>query len=170
MNVSSVLCFTALIGFGAYVVYYNTIWRQNQKRAALSEWQRAGFDVVSDLATVLCYSNLSPYSDRRQGIGVLCVAKDNVLFRSARGQNVVIPFADIRMIAVGNMWRRTIGKGKFGPHVIVDYDMPAGRETLAFHTRANRRLGNEIERHSQFICQSIPRGYRVWQGRLIRPR
>ena len=159
MDICVGVVFTGIL-IGLIVRQFNQ--RQKLIDAALHEWRELGHEVVYGPVVVMCYSTLPPRDDPRHGFGVLSVGNGNLLYRSYAGATEVIPLDNAR-IAAGDMWRRNLGGGKYGPHLVVAFEDWNRHETLAFHTRKNIEL---CQRHHIHYAD-IPRGYRVSNGRLI---
>ncbi len=169
MDEGAVFCWILLLGSFFCFVLFRIRWEQKRIGAAREEWLRAGYAIRCAPSVVWCYSALPPKKGRRYGAGVLGITDEGLLFLTTRGETEVIPLSGVCWIAAGNMWRRSIGGGRYGPFLIVDYENLQEHQTLAFHSSDNIRMSEYLSQHHELTCGPIPHGFRVWNGRLIRP-
>lgn len=142
------------------------------RRRAIDDWAARGYDVALRPALVWCYTTQPRGADPRYGSGALAVAGDALLLRSQAGHLTIIPLRDVQWIAAGYMWRMVFGAASYAPFLLIAYTSDGQPQTLAFYSIDNRRFCRDLSVHSHgyaLTCRRIPRGFRVWNGRLITP-
>jgi hypothetical protein len=151
---------------------YRRWWEQRAIRPALRDW--IGYTVQFGPAFAFRNSALPPDRDRRQGPGALAISGENLLFHTERGETEIIQLSDICWIAAGNMWRWRrqwiMGKGAYGPHLIIEYKNVYGHQTLAFYTPDNHKFCRYLRQYHHIHHCKIPRGFRIWNDKLILPK
>jgi hypothetical protein len=162
------LCFGLIVVcFLGGITAWNLLWLRHLSRRGRTAMEQAGYVVQLDPVPALRCSTFSPRHDRYSGAGAISVGSDHMLFHRFGGGMEAIPISAILSIATGHMWFRTWGAGRYGLAMIVNCRIDQNYRILVFKSHDISEVSDYLQKHCGIWPQVIPRGYRVFNSRLI---